>query len=233
MKQNNDWDKVKKSKGESEFLKVTSGQDISIRILSGPMAYGQIGYGVKPNFRSLNIPFGSQVPGYKVKNTYAFEVLVLDGQDKGKHKMLCAGPTVADQLKGIREKWGDLSKADISIGKVGEDLSTRWHSIPCPASAVAESDLKPVFDLGEKIVFATKEQLDALPPPVVSKTQPKDALNNPISAEQGKFISNLATQKEMSLSAVEKLIQRKFEKKTLDELSSAEAAQLIDTLKAL
>lgn len=232
MSQQNDWDKVNKQ-ATSEFLRITAGQDVSIRILTGPLAYGQVGYGDGATFKSLNVPFGAQIPGYKIKNTFVFEVLILDGADKGKHKMFCAGPKVAEQLKTIRDKWGDLSKADIVVGKTGKDLATRWHITPCPASSASAEDLKPMFNLIEKIVYATKEQLDKLPPPVENRTQPKDALNNPISAEQGKFIASLATQKEMSLASIEKLLQRKFDKKTLDELTSAEAAQLIDTLKSL
>ncbi len=158
-----DWNSVESAKSEgSEFLKIKSGEKVRLRILAGPLAFQQL-Y-LEGNKKGFNLPFNSQIPGYKPRKQYAFEVLVLDGASAGDHKVWAAGQKVAEQLSQIRTEWGDIKKCDIVLSKTGEKLETKWQATPVPASKLTEAETQPTMKLSEKIIYATKEQLDALPP---------------------------------------------------------------------
>lgn len=228
-----DWDKVDQNQSSSsEFLKIKSGEKVRIRIIAGPMGFQQLYLETGEQRRGLNLPFGAQLPGYKPRAQYAFEVLILDGGNAGTHKVLTAGQKMAEQLRDIRKEWGSLDRCDVIISKTGTGLETKWSAVPVPATKQTAESLAPVFDLTTKIVMATKEQIEALPPAPVGQKKVGDSLDKPISKKQADYINELAGKKELTLDYVLSTVERKFAKKELDELTSAEASQLIDTLKA-
>lgn len=227
------WDAIDEAKSQaSEFLKLESGDKVRLRILTGPYAFGQIKYDKGEDMVFLNVPFNAQIPGYKPRAQYAFEVLLLDGKQQGAHKVWAAGQKIAEQLREIRQEWGDITKPDIVVKKEGKGLLTKWTATAAPTSAVPGDNLIPAFKLEEKITMATAEDLAKIPPAATSK-QPKDALDQKISTEQNDFIGKLAVAKELTVDGVLKIIERKFNKNEIDELTRSEASTLIETLKAL
>jgi hypothetical protein len=224
------WNDVEKGKssGGSEFFKIESGEQnkTTVRILSDvPYPHGSIYVKRGDKKSSLNVPFGSTIPGQEVKSNYALEVLVLDGPAAGSHKVLVAGQQLANQLKSIRTEWNGLKTCDVVIWKTGSFMTTKWLAVAKPSSKVnPESLLVPAFNLREKIKMATREELDALVPSGQSGAITKDQVN---------MIADLATAKDVTSDWVNKRIETKFGKKELDDLTSSEAQSLIDLLKAL
>ena len=158
-----DWQSVEEGKSEgSEFLKIKSGEKVRLRILSGPLAFQQL-Y-LEGGKRGYNLPHGAQLPGYKLRKQYAFEVLILDGISAGDHKIWAAGQKVAEQLSQIRTEWGDIKKCDIVLSKSCEKLETKWQATPVPPTKLTETEVAPTLKLAEKIMYATKEELNAIPP---------------------------------------------------------------------
>ena len=220
------WDVVEKAAASTtDFLKFKSGEKVRLRILTGPFAFGQIYAQNGEKKMSVNVPFGTSVPGHKPRTQYAFEVLVLDGPQAGAHKLWTAGQKVAEQLKEIKASWGDITKADVVVGKKGEGLQTEWSATAAPPQHVEAGLLVPMFNLREKVKFAGKDEIMKLPP--------AEEKGGKITPKQVEFISKLATAKDMSAADVSKISTRKFNKGELDDLTQAEASALIDTLKSL
>jgi hypothetical protein len=230
------WDDVEKGTAESsKFLKLKSGESVKFKVVNGPYPFRKAyvqkvveGKDGKMQDKSFTFPFGTQIPGLKLTPQFAFEVVVLDGPAKGQHKVWVAGQRVAEDLKKIADVWGSVKKPDIVLSKTGEKLETKWNATAAPPSGegvgLAEINLK------DEIKFSTKEELALLPNSVgVVKTTKKHSITD----EQTKFISNLCDGKSIEFKEVEKIIARKFDKASLDDLSKDEAAQLIDTLKAM
>ncbi len=231
------WDEVDQAKAEgSSYLEVASGEKVRLKILQGPLTFRSAYLATNEKTKkgesqkkTFNIPFASQVPGYKFTAKYAFEVVVLDGPAKGQHKTWKAGQKVAEQLKSVKEEWGSIREPIIVLKREGEKLETVWTVTAAKGDG---SNYPCTIDLQGAIGFATKEQLDSLPPPPITKQD--GSLSNPISSEQVQFISSLSSQKDITLDWVNKTINRKWSPKSeIDQLTSGEASELITLLKGI
>ena len=227
------WDTVDeeaKSKGPTEFLKFKTGEKVRLRVIFGPVAFCQLYTEFAGGKRKgFNLPKGTIIPGQKKPRAqYAFEVLILDGPEAGVHKIWTAGQKIAEQLSNIRSAWGDVDKCDLVVGKTGEKLETEWSAIAVPPSKIADESLKRLYNLREKIKFATKEEIESILP----QTQTKDSMDTKASTEQIRMIGQVATTKELTDEDLDKMCVRKFSKKKCQDLTVAEASQLIELLRA-
>lgn len=225
-----DWEDVKKAKEESsDYLKVEPGENnaVRVKIIQGPLSF--LSYFDQKNQRGYNFPKGTQLPGYNLKKKYAFEVVLLEGANAGKHKVLECGQQLAECFETILKDWEDFSKTDVKISKEGSKLTTKWKGTAVRNTEVSPEWLKPVMLLREKIKWASKEDVDKLPPP--AETKEKDALGSVISPAQYEMIGNLATQKQVTVGQVEAMTKRKFEITDLHQLSKGQASEIIEILK--
>jgi hypothetical protein len=230
-----DWDVSKKNAGEqgpSEFLKFKTGEKQRLRVIVGPLAFCELfveGAGEGGKGKSYRFPTGTTIPGQKRPTAkYAFEVLLLDGPEAGAHKLWTCGQQVADQLREIKETWTDIRKCDIMVGKTGEKLKTKWRADGVPPSKVEETSLKPIFNLREKIKYATAEEIQAMP----KASAPADSLDGPVSAAQKKEIEDLCSVKDVSQTDLNKIVGRKAPGKVYPDLNAAEAVKVIEALRA-
>lgn len=228
-----DWNQVEKGQNEaSDYLTIKSGEKVRLAILQGPLSYGQLYFDKPPiegsDRKYFNVPIGTQLPGYKPKRQYAFEVVILDGDKKGEQKVLRVGQKVAEQLMDVKSAWGSITEPDIIIGKTGEKLTTKWTATATKATAERPA---PKLDLRKLIVYAKAEDLQALPPAETVSTQ--NDIGKKISVPQGKLIADLSSAKELSMTEVMKIVKRKFDKNDLDDLTSTQASILIEQLKGM
>lgn len=226
-----DWDAVSTAEtAQGEFVRLETDKKVRLHVVSGPFAFQALGVGEGKEFRNLNLPIGAQVPGYKLKAQYAFEVAILDGPNRGQRKVWACGQMVAKQLRSVKDEWGDITKADIVVIKTGKGLTTKYGVTAVPPAA---GDYKATLDLRAKVKFATKDDLNQLAPAPQGTAQTGDLPSGKISVAQSKLISDLATQKELGLDSVLKMVLRKYDKKELDDLTVVEASNLIETIKNL
>lgn len=229
------WDDLETAKEEgSKFLKVESGTQVNVRVVQGPKAFAQLyekdirleGDTEKSKFFTLTLPFGTKLPGYKLRNSFAFEVVVLSGKAKGKHKIWAAGQKVAEQLQKIARKWGTIRACDIEIEKEGEGLTTKWSVTAGPQS---EGHYKPEFNLENEIEFSKESDIRKLPQPQSSK---KNQIGGATKAQFDKII-NLIAIKDLTSLQIEEILQTRFKKIELEQLNPQEADALYEVLKGM
>lgn len=230
------------AQSSSEFLSIKSGETVRFRIVNGPKAFfslfcekypivnektGETKFGKK----GLKLPFGAQIPGYRISPKYLFEVVLIDGRLAGQHKLWDTTQGVFDKINEIRQNWGGkIVNAGIALKRVGEGLETEWFPTAFPPAPLAEGvSLEPQFMLTDKIVYATTEELAKLPPPPKPAKHSDEGTRN-VSPAQLKFIGEIMSQKDISEKQALALL--KTDKTDIEKLTTAEGSRLIDLLKA-
>ncbi len=231
-------DSIKQAKEDaSVFVKMEKGSTARFHIISKAKMFGNIFFD-EPPFdgapKSINVPFGTQLPGYKIRPQWAFEVV----NENGKHKILCANTTVVDAIdradkafrpKGRKEEEGaGYPLLDVTLSKLS---ATPWWTVTSGPTDY-EGDGACILDMDAEITMAGAELLSKL-----QATKPKSALvagvRAPASVAQVGEIDRLCKQKELTSDGLAGVISRKFGKHSIGECTQAEASTLIETLMAM
>lgn len=231
-----EWPSATGGEGGSDFLRLKGGK-LKVHVLTEMPAvflslYVENKSGEGPKGKSYNFPMGSQLPGYDLKKQYAMVVQVLEGDEKGKQKVLVCGVSLAKKLRSVSETWGGLTKCDVVIEKTGEKLLTKYDAQGVPTVLIeipAET-----LSLDSIIKFSTAEDLKGLPPAseIKKDREPSSSMGDTNGSKaQFALITDLCSRKEISFKEMTKHLERKFKKDDLDKLTSAECSELIDFLK--
>jgi hypothetical protein len=234
-----EWDALAKAQTEDkDRLDIAGGQSARVAVLQGPYGYGQLFFDKAPvegsKKRAFDMPLGTKIPGYKIASKFIFEVFVLQGTQQGQHLTWSTGKKINEQLLPVQAEYGkDFANwPDLIVSRKGTGKEdTVWTVTAGKKSGERPA---PELDLRGKVRFATPEELGKLPQATAGSAKGAGVdMSQPISPKQIDFINDLRTQKEMTKKEVEKIALRKFEESDIDKLSSGQASQLIDTLKAL
>lgn len=232
------WEDHAKATAEGERnIKLKDGQSVQCHIVSGPLTYREmyVSLGVdekgKETKKRIALPFGANLPGYKLKVKYIVEVIITDGPNKGAHKLLEFGKQIADQLEGVKlSSWKSTRVPDLLIKRKGSGMNdTEYFVTAIPGSLPAEGN--PVeFNLVSEVRYATAEDIKLLPKPTAV---PDGGTKAGITDNQVDFLGGLCKAKELTAKALSLIIERKFGKDSLAALSSTEASTLIETLQGM
>ena len=232
------WDEHQQATAEGERkIKLKDGQSVRLHIISGPLTFREMYYetGIKDDKtgkakkKRIALPFGTQLPGYKTKVQYLTEVVILEGPNKGVHKLFQFGKQVADGLEEVKKVWGSTRTPDLIISRKGSTQFDTEYAVT--AGPATHKGAVPVeFNLQGETEFSTKEDLDALPKPTA---QAEGGTQSKITHAQLDFIDSLGKKKELNVKGLLGIIERKFGKKDLSELTGAEASTLIETLQQM
>lgn len=225
-----------KGEGGTDFLRLKSGK-LKVHVVTAMPAvflslYVENKTGEGPKGKSYNFPLGSQLPGYDLKKQYAMVVVVLEGEDKDKQKVLVCGVSLAKKLRSVSETWGGFEKCDVVIEKTGEKLLTKYDAQGVPT--ILKEIPAEALNLDSIIKFSTAEDLKGLPPASEIKKDRESSSqmgDSKATVAQFSLITDLCSKKEISFKELTKHLERKFKKDDLDKLNSAEASELIDFLK--
>jgi hypothetical protein len=233
------WDEHDKAMAESDRqLKLKAGDKVRMRIVSGPLVYKEFYYETgetdqkgKTKKKRIAIPFSSQLPGYDFKVKSMVEVVMCDGPAKGMHRIFEYGQGIAKQLREVKENYGSVRNADISIKREGSTMNdTKYFVQPVPASM--PSIPAPKYDLEKEVRFSTREDINSMPPPVSSGRQP-DSTSTPVTAAQVSLINSIGAEKDLDSVWFNKTLERKFQVKTVQELNVGQASELIDLMRQM
>jgi hypothetical protein len=234
-------DSIAKAKADaSVFVKVEANKAVRLHIISKAKMFGNIYFDTPPYEgapKSMNVPYGTQIPGYKIRPQWTFAVV---NMESGAHKILCVGTSVVEAIdkadQAFRPKASKTVEGagypllDIVLSKTGEKLATKWTVTPAPTEY--EGDGIPTVDMDSEIVMASAEQLAKL-----GATKPKSPLvegsRGKPSDKQVDLIDSLCKSKELTVKALNDLILRKFGKNALSECSMSDASVLIETLQSM
>lgn len=162
----------------SLFIKLESDESLRLHIVSHAKVFANIFFSTPPFDgapKSMNVPFGAQIPGYKARPQWAFEVV---NMVTGKHKILCAGTSVveaidkADKQFRPNDKKGEEGAGyplfDIVLSKKGEKFGTKWTVSSAPTEY--KGDGIAIINMDAEIVMTSAEILAKLPikPPASS-----------------------------------------------------------------
>lgn len=235
-------DSVRQAKEDASiFIKIGSNEEKRLHILSKPKAFGNIYFDVEPFAgagKSMNVPFGTSIPGYKVRPQWAFEVVDLA---TGKHKILCAGIGVTGDIdkadRAFRPKASKNTEGtgypllDIVLSKTGEKLSTEWTVTSAPTEY--EGDGQSQIDMDAEIKMTSAANLAKLGQAPKAPSQLRENVQPELSQAQLGEIDRLAKKVELTVEGLNGIISRNFGKNSLSELTKAEASNLIDTLSEM
>lgn len=235
-------DSVRQAKEDASiFIKVGSNEEKRLHIISKPKAFGNIYFDSEPYpgaGKSMNVPFGTAIPGYKVRPQWAFEVIDLE---TGKHKILCAGIGVTGDIdkadrafrpKGQKDKEGaGYPLLDIVLSKTGEKLSTEWTVTSAPTEY--EGDGQTQIDMDTEIKMAPAEALAKLGKAPKAPSQLRENVSPALSEAQVGEVKRLQAKAELTEDGLNGIISRNFEKNALSELTRTEASSLIETLSSM
>lgn len=233
------WDEHAQASSESErTLKIKAGDAVRMHLISGPLTFREEYFvvGKKEDGKTdkklrIALPFGGQLPGYKLKVKYMAEVVVLDGPSKGQHKLLEFGKQVADGLEAVKKVWGSSRIPDIVVSRVGSTKDDTKYTVTAAPATMDPKSVPVEFNLEAEVRYSKKEDIDKLPPPPSGKEAP-DSLQGQISTAQVDMIDSLCKQKELGRAELAKIIKRKCKApKSLDQLTMGEASGVIDLLK--
>lgn len=230
------WNEHERASAEGEKqIKIKDGQSIRCHIISGPLTFREMYQVVgrdekgKEKKKRIAVPFGTQLPGFKMKVQYLCEVVLLDGPLKGTHKLLQFGKQVADGLAGVRTVWGSTRTPDLIISRKGSTQFDTEYAVTAGPSTHA-ADVTPDFNLEAEVRYSTKEDIDSLPKPTA---QVEGSTAAKMTTAQQDFIDALCRKKELTIKGLLGIIERKFNKKELGELTGSEASVLIETLQRM
>ncbi len=235
-------DSVRQAKEDASiFIKIGSNEEKRLHIVSKPRAFGNIYFEKEPFTgapKSMNVPFGTTIPGYKVRPQWAFEVVDLES---GKHKILCAGIGVTGDIdkaeKANRpknkkaEEGAGYPVIDIILSKTGEKLSTEWTVTN--AATEYEGDGQAVIDMDKEIVMTSADLLAKLGRAAKPASQLREGVTPSLSVAQVGEIDRLAAKVELTLDGLNGIISRNFGKHAVSELTQSEASALIGTLSEM
>lgn len=235
-------DSVKQAKEDASiFIKIGSNEEKRLHILSKPKAFGNIYFETEPfqgAGKSMNVPFGTQIPGYKVRPQWAFEVVDLES---GKHKILCSGIGVTGDIDKADRAFRPKTKKneegagypllDIVLSKTGEKLSTEWTVTSAPTEY--EGDGQTTIDMDAEIKMASAETLAKLGKAPKAASQLRDNVSPALTAAQAGEITRLAGKVELTVDGLNGIIERNFSKHAIEELTKNEASSLIETLSSM
>jgi len=233
---------VKQAKEDASiFIKIGSNEEKRLHILSKPKAFGNIYFDKEPFTgapKSMNVPFGTSIPGYKVRPQWAFEVVDIE---TGKHKILCAGIGVTGDIdkadRAFRPKAKKMEEGagypllDIILSKTGEKLSTEWTVTPAPTEY--EGGVELTIDMDAEISMTSADNLAKLgraPKPV---SQLREGVAPELSQAQVGEIDRLSAKLELTVAALNGIVSRNFDKSSVSDLTKLEASTLIDTLSSM
>ncbi len=234
-----DWNPHEQATAEGErTIKLKDGDSVSIHIVSGPLTYreyyhdnGKDEKGAQKKKTRIAVPFGTQIPGFIFKTKYVCEVILTDGKGKGQHKLFEFGKTIADQLEKVKNSaWKSTRACDLTVSRKGSGMNdTEYFVTATPATYPADGN--PVeFNLVGEARFSTKEEIDKLPKVSAS---PDGGTAVAISHKQMDFIDSLCKGKELTVKGLLGIIDRKFSKKAISDLTGTEASALIETLQGM
>lgn len=228
------------SEGKSD-LKLNAGDRIRMKFVSGPLTFRENYFELpgaeaneedKPKKKRIALPFGGQIPGYKLKVKYLCEVLVLDGPMKGQNKLFFFGQQVWDSLQEIKLDYGSIRIPDIVVSRKGSTKDDTRYKAGAVPSTIEAKTIPLKFNLEAEARFSTKEDIDQLPPPPAPGGGSEDSVGGQISEAQLDMIDNLCKQKEVGRGELAKMIERKFKKAVdLSDLTIGQASAVIDLLK--
>jgi hypothetical protein len=233
------WNEHEQATAEADrTIKLKDGDSVGIHIVSGPLTYreyyhdnGKDEKGQAKKKTRIAIPFGAQIPGFAFKTKYVCEVILTDGKGKGQHKLFEFGKTIADQLQKVKDSsWKSTRACDLTVSRKGAGMNdTEYFVTATPATYPAEGN--PVeFNLQGEARFSTKEDIDKLPKP---QAMAEGSTSEKVSPKQYDFVESLCKQKELTIKALAGILDRKFSKQELSELTGAEASVLIKTLQEM
>jgi hypothetical protein len=224
----------------SVFVKIESGDSVRLHIISQPKAFANV-YFAQPPYagapKTLNVPFGTRIPGFTARPQWAFEVIHLVTGDR---KLLACGACVAEDIldadisfrpKDKRAVEGaGFSFFDIVLERTGAGLKTRWSCVGIPT--VYTGDRRPVLDMDDHIKVASAAELARLS---ASGSKPKNPrwVSKRISPAQESFIAALAKKKGLPRGVLLLVLQCKFDKGAVSELTDAETSLLAAILHGL
>jgi hypothetical protein len=227
----------------STFVKLKSGDTVRMHIIT-PLTEAKVFMSLNfdtPPYEGapkvMNLPAGTQLPGYKLRTQWAFEVVDVE---TGKHRILQCSQGVVEDILATDVAFRPKDKKDvegsgqhlydITLSRKGEKLLTKWTVSGGPTQY--EGDGVPILDLDSEFKMATAEQLERLP--AVTPIKNKGAgINAKMTKAQANFINTLSKQHELTTEALSKLAASKFGKPDLDELTGSEASVLIQTLQTM
>lgn len=237
-----DWDSHDKAVAEGDRnIKLKDGGSVTFHLISGPMVFREmyitVGYDEKTKNekkKRIALPFGAQLPGFKLKVKYLVEVIVTEGAAKGQHKLFEFGIQIAKQLEKIKSSaWKSTRACDINVSRTGGGMDTEYFVTAVPSSLPATGN-KVEFNLVAEACFSTKDDLNGLPKPTPTASHPDQGADTKVSPKQVDFIDALSKKKELTVKGLSRVIARKFPGKTnIGELTSQEASVLIDTIQAM
>ncbi len=230
------WDEHQQAVAEGEKkLKLKDGQSIRMHIISGPLTFREL-YSEykdkdgKAKKKRIAVPFTSQLPGYKLRVQYLTEIVILDGPNKGMHKLFQFGKQVADGLEEVKKVWGSTRTPDLIVSRKGStQFDTEYTVTAGPATHKGQCAVE--FDLQAEAEFSKKEDIDSLPKPTLTRSPDSGPVG--VSHSQLDFIDGLAKTKELNMKGLNGIIDRKFGKKSVTELTSLEASTLIETIQQM
>lgn len=154
------------------FIKLESGESVRLHIVSPPKAFATIHSDAPPVAgapKTLNVPFGSKIPGYQTRPQWAFEVIELS---TGRRRLLACGAGVAqDILKAdkafrpqdaVNAEGAGFPRLDIVLTRTGEGRKTRWSCVGAPTEY--DGDRAPGLDMDVLIRLASPAELARLFP---------------------------------------------------------------------
>ena len=230
-------DTIKQAKEDaSVFVRMEKGSTARFHLVSKAKTFGNIFFEAPPYPnapKTMNVPFGTQIPGYKIRPQWAFEVV----NEAGKHKILCVGMSVVDLIdkadKAFRPKG---QKDDEGAGYKHLDIilsrlpATPWWTL---SNAPTEcEDNSTVLDLDAEIMLAKADDLAKLRENT-PKSQLADGVKSTASIKQTELISSLMNKLELTVDGLNGIISRKFSKYAVSELTMSEASVLIETLQEM
>lgn len=233
------WDDHAKATAEGERnIKLKDGQSAVCHIVSGPLTYRELYIETggtteqgKPKKKRFAVPFGVNIPGHKFKVKYVVEVIVTEGVNKGAHKLLEFGKQIADQLEGIKlSSWKSSRAPDLLIKRKGSGMQDTEYFVTAQPGTLPEVGNPVEFNLVSEVRYSTAEELKSLPSPTAT---PAGDTKVEISDKQVDFIDKLCKDKELTVKALKGILERKFSKGDLADLSSTEASTLIETLQGM
>lgn len=233
------WDDHAKATAEGERnIKLKDGQSVSFHIVSGPLTFrelyvetGEMAQNGKPKKKRYAVPFGVNIPGHKFKVKYIIEVILTDGPAKGAHKLLEFGKSIADSLEAIKlGKWGSTRKCDIAVKRNGSGQFDTEYIVTAEPGTIPETGNPVEFNLVSEVRYSTADELKTLPSPTAT---PVGDTKVKVSDKQVDFIDGLCKSKELTVKALKGILERKFSKGDLSELTSTEASTLIETLQGM
>lgn len=233
---------IKKAKDDaSKFVKLKSGESARLHILT-PLpefkVFSQVflDEALADGTKVISVPFGAELPGYKLRPQWACEVVDVD---TGKHMVLQVSQGIVESIlqadKSFRPKdkkdveGAGQAHMDIILSRSGEGKATKWTVMGGPTQY--EGERTPGFNLDNECPYTRPEVLSKLTPSKAS-SGPK-GVSTAMSKAQYQFITSLCEKKDVSVTALGELVSKKFSKDEVDDLTSGEASQLIELLQQM